>query len=323
MRNIELIKVCSDLGAGTQGACFGAEALQMMAQQDTGNPFQTLSLKTCHVPPSNGYHSQYAKNIEAIYKICRSIAQEVSSSLLSNRFPILISGDHSCAAGTIAGIKMAKSNSRLGVVWIDAHADLHSPYTTPSGNMHGMPLAASTNNDNTATTKQQIDDQTKAYWNKLKNLGGISPKILPQDIVYVSLRDFEEEEALLIKNHKIKVISTESVRRCGITDVANTILKQLEYCTDIYVSFDTDCLDASVSRGTGLPVDGGLMPHEARQLITLLAGNPKICSLEFTELNPFFDVNSETSAIIYQLFKAGIQSFRAKTFGEKIACQRS
>jgi len=323
MRNIELIEVCSDLGAGTQGACFGAEALQMMAHQDNGNPFQTLSLKTCHIPPSNGYHSSYAKNIEAIYKICRSIAQEVRSSLLVNQFPILVSGDHSCAAGTIAGIKMAKPNSRLGVVWIDAHADLHSPYTTPSGNMHGMPLAASINEDNKVTAKQHIDDQTHSHWKKLKNLGGISPKVLPQDIVYVSLRDFEDEEALLIKNHRIKTISTESARRCGIPSVVNTILKQLEYCTDIYVSFDTDCLDASISRGTGLPVDGGLMPYEAERLITLLMENPKICCLEFTELNPFFDTNSETTAIIYQLFKAGIQSLRAEAFAERIAYQSS
>jgi arginase len=323
MRNIELIEVCSDLGAGTQGACFGAEALQMMAQQDIDNPFQSLSLKTCHVPPSNGYHSTFAKNIEAIYKICRSIAQEVRSSLLANHFPILVSGDHSCAAGTIAGIKMAKPNSRLGVVWIDAHADLHSPYTTPSGNMHGMPLAASINDDNRLATKQHIDDQTHSHWKKLKNLGGISPKVLPQDIVYVSLRDFEEEEALLIKNHRIKAISTESVRRCGISGVVNTILKQLEYCTDIYVSFDTDCLDATISRGTGLTVDGGLMPHEAEQLITLLMENLKICCLEFTELNPFFDTNNETTAIIYQLCKAGIQSLRAETFAERIAYQSS
>jgi len=125
MRNIELIEVCSDFGAGTQGASFGAEALQMMAQQDTGNPFQTLSIKNCHIPPSNGYYSPYAKNIETIYKICQSIALEVRSSLLANHFPVLISGDHSCAAGTIAGIKMAIPKSRLGVVWIDANADLH------------------------------------------------------------------------------------------------------------------------------------------------------------------------------------------------------
>lgn len=320
-RTIELIEAGSDLGAGTHGACFGTEALQMMAHKDNSNLFQKLPRRICQTHPANGHHSQYARNIEAVYKICRSIAHEVRNSLDLGNFPVVISGDHSCAAGTIAGIKIAKPQSRLGVVWIDAHADLHSPFTTPSGNMHGMPLAASINADNQAQGKQEIDTQTRLYWEKLKNMGNLSPKILPQDIVYVSLRDFEKEEASLISAYGIKTISTETIRRCGMREAVKTILRQLDYCTDIYVSFDADCLDASVSIGTGLPVDGGLMPLEAELLITLLMENRKACCLEFTELNPFLDKDGETTTIIYQLLKKSMIALSNKAVAENVRFQ--
>ncbi|HEX2936772.1 MAG TPA: arginase family protein, partial [Bacteroidales bacterium] len=174
-KNIRLIEVCSDLGAGTRGASFGFEALEQMAQQEIANPFRTISAKRCHIPVPNGYSSPFARNIETIYQTCHSIANEVHHSINNRHFPVLISGDHSCAAGTIAGIKMARPNARLGVVWIDAHADLHSPFTTPSGNMHGMPLAASINEDNKQCLRQEIDPFTLHFWTKLKTLGNITP----------------------------------------------------------------------------------------------------------------------------------------------------
>jgi Arginase/agmatinase/formimionoglutamate hydrolase, arginase family len=319
MRNIQLIEVCSDIGAGTHGACFGFESLQMIAQLDTKSPFLSYPVKRCEIPVIQGFSSPFAKNIETIYSICQSVANEVNQSLSEQYFPVVISGDHSCAAGTIAGIKMAKPCSRLGVIWIDAHADLHSPFTTPSGNMHGMPLAASIGNDNKANQRQQIDLSTNVYWNRLKTLGNISPKILPQDIVYISLRDFEQEEAALIKSYGIKAISTQTVRRAKITGIVETILRQLEYCSDIYISFDTDCLDTSFSHGTGLPVDNGLIPSEAGQLLSLLLSNPKVCTLEFTELNPYLDINCETSTIMYQLLKKGINALQKQELAQQVA----
>lgn len=319
MRNIQLIEVCSDIGAGTHGSGFGFEALQMMALRDAMNIFQNYPVKSCYIPTIQGVSSPFAKNIETVYKTCQSIANEVYLSLSTGHFPLVISGDHSCAAGTIAGIKMAKPCDRLGVVWIDAHADLHSPFTTPSGNMHGMPLAASIGNDNKANLRQTIDLHTNFYWNKLKRLGNISPKIRPQDIVYISLRDFEPEEAALIKRFGIRAISTETLRNSGITSITDVIFRQLDYCSDIYISFDADCLDASVSQGTGLPVDNGIMPVEAEQLLTLLLANPKACTLEFTELNPFLDFNNETSTIIYNLLKKAIYSLPGQKLVQQVA----
>ncbi len=322
-KNIELIEAYSDLGAGTCGASFGAEALQIKSQHSEYKLLSKLPKKACYIPFQKGFTSSFARNIELVYNVCKSISIEVSDSLRRDKMPLVISGDHSCAAGTIAGIKIAKPHSRLGVVWIDAHADFHSPYTSPSGNMHGMPLAASINEDNMALAHQNIDTQTLFFWEKFKNLGNLSPKVLPQDIVYVSLRDFEKEEASLIKTHGIKCITTETLRRCGINSIVDTVLKQLDYCTDIYVSFDTDSLDASISKGTGLPVKGGLMSREAELLVELLMENPKISCLEFTELNPFFDINMESTTIIYQILEKALKVLQKEKATEQIIYQNS
>jgi arginase len=118
----------------------------------------------------------------------------------NNFFPVVLSGDHSTSGATITGIRMAKPKARLGVIWIDAHADLHTPYTTPSGNVHGMPLAIAINEDNEEYAVHEPDEETRKYWNQLKTMGKIAPKVLPEDIVYISLRDYQKEEKHLIEN---------------------------------------------------------------------------------------------------------------------------
>ncbi|RYF44569.1 MAG: arginase, partial [Cytophagaceae bacterium] len=147
--------------------------------------------------------------------------------------------------------------SKLGVVWIDAHADLHTPYTTPSGNMHGMPLSLSINEDNIESAVHDLDPDTTKMWNSLKNLGKIAPKVLPEDIVFIALRDFEKEEKALIDKYGIKVISTKEVRSKGPENIVRSVTRYLSDCTDIYVSFDVDSLDSSISKGTGTPVSNG------------------------------------------------------------------
>jgi len=138
--------------------------------------------------------SPYAKRLKGITTMYERVSKAVCDTVKSNFFPVLLSGDHSTAGATIAGIKMAKPKSKLGVIWIDAHADLHTPYTTPSGNMHGMPLSISINEDNIEMSTHDIDDATKQGWHYLKNLGKIAPKVLPEDVVFISLRDYEKKK---------------------------------------------------------------------------------------------------------------------------------
>jgi arginase len=198
---------------------------------------------------------------------------------------------------------MAKPHSVLGVIWIDAHADLHSPYTTPSGNMHGMSLAASIGADNQRKTIRDIESSTISFWEEFKNLGKISPKISPEHIAYVSLRDYEAEELHLIKKMGIANYKTGSIFKYGVDHIVTSIFNQLKDCTDIYVSFDVDCLDPAFSIGTGLPVEGGILPEDAIILTSLLLENPKVKCFEVTEYNPFLDYRNETGKIVYNILE--------------------
>jgi arginase len=234
------------------------------------------------------------------------ISKAVCDSIKSNFFPVVLSGDHSNAGGTIAGIKIAKPKSKLGVIWIDAHADLHTPYTTPSGNMHGMPLAAAIADDNQESRTHELDEKTAGLWNQLKSIGKIPQKVLPEDVVFISLRDYEKEEKHLIEKHGMKVITTSEVRRIGAENVSRKVLRYLSDCTDIYVSFDVDSLDSSISKGTGTPVSNGLKEREAEDLISKFMQNRKICCFEITEVNPTLDKENLMAEIAFNILQRSV-----------------
>lgn len=217
------------------------------------------------------------------------VANAVKNSLKGNEFPIVLAGDHSTAAGTISGIRMAYPKQRLGVIWVDAHADLHSPWTTPSGNMHGMPLAAVLNEDNASNKMNRPDKETLEWWNKIKKLGNIAPKLDYKDLVFIALRDTEPEETYLLKKHKVKVFSTSEVKRNGVEKIARDTLAHLNHCHLIYISFDVDSMDSSISKGTGTPVRNGITEKEAGSLLVRLIQNEKVCCFEIAEVNPTLD----------------------------------
>jgi len=234
------------------------------------------------------------------------VSKAVCDSIKGHFFPVVISGDHSNAGGTIAGIKMAKPKSKLGVIWIDAHADLHTPYTTPSGNMHGMPLAVSIAEDNKECKVHDLDEKTARQWEQLKHMGKSGQKVLPEDVVFISLRDFEKEEKHLIEKHGMKVITTSEVRRTGAENVCRKVLRYLSDCTDIYVSFDVDSLDAAISRGTGTPVSNGLKEREVEDLISKFMQNRKICCFEITEVNPTLDKENLMAEIAFNILQRSV-----------------
>jgi len=221
----------------------------------------------------------YAKRIDGILAIYERVANQVAMTLKKNHFPIVLAGDHSTAGGTIAGIKMAYPKQKLGVIWIDAHADIHSPFTSPSGNMHGMPLAVSLNEDNMANKMNKPDKETSDLWNRLKKVGGIAPKITYNDLVYIGVRDVEPEETYLLKKHKIKTFTTAEVKRNGVEKIARDALAHLSGCNLIYVSFDVDSMDSSISKGTGTPVRNGITEKEAGSLCVRLIQNEKVAAL--------------------------------------------
>jgi arginase len=250
--------------------------------------------------------SPYAKRINGVLTMYERVSKAVTETIKNNFFPVVISGDHSSAGGTIAGIKAAKPNSRLGIIWIDAHADLHTPYTTPSGNMHGMPLSASIAEDNEESKVHEIDEKTKKQWEQLKQFGKISPKVLPEDIVLISLRDYEKEEKHLIDKYGMYVITTAELRRKGPENVVKAALRFLTECTDIYVSFDVDSLDSSITKGTGTPVSNGLKEREAEDLVSKFMQNRKICCFEITEVNPTLDKENLMAEIAFNILQRSV-----------------
>ena len=309
MKNIKLIEVPSEIGAGTRGASLGIEAIKIAALDFMSNFFVHFPSEKIEVENNllfEPIQSPYAKRIHGVQTMYDRVSKAVSESMKAHFFPVVISGDHSNAGGTIAGIKMAKPKSKLGVIWIDAHADLHTPYTTPSGNMHGMPLAVSIAEDNEESKVHELDEKTAKQWDQLKKMGKINQKVLPEDVVFISLRDYEKEEKHLIEKHGMKVITTSDVRRNGAENVCRKVLRYLSDCTDIYVSFDVDSLDSSISKGPGTPVSTGLREREAEDLISKFMQNRKVCCFEITEVNPTLDKENLMAEIAFNILQRSV-----------------
>ncbi len=293
MKKIKLIEVKSEIGAGTRGAGMGVDAIKIAAL-DFGSSFFKRH-ESVEVPNENKLllepvENDFAKRIKGIYSLSERLAKQVSEFCKEEgTFPIVLAGDHTSAIGVTSGIRMTFPEKRLGIIWIDAHADIHSPYTTPSGNMHGMSIACIVGEDNKEHQINKPDEETIQQWEKLKNLGGIFPKVHYEDIVMVSVRDFERQEEYLLKKHNVKNISVTEIRNRGVERVAALMLSSLDTCDLIYISFDVDAMDPEISRGTGTPVPGGLTEKEVGNLVYYLLRSKKICCLEVVEINPTLD----------------------------------
>lgn len=305
MKKIKLIEVRSEIGAGTRGAGLGVDAIKIAAL-DFGSSFFKRH-ESVEVPNENKLllepvENEHAKRIKGVYSFSEKLAKQVSEFCKEEgTFPIVLAGDHASAIGVATGIKMAFPQKRLGIVWIDAHADMHSPYTTPSGNMHGMPIAALLGEDNKDMQVNKPDDETIQYWEKIKNLGDIYPKVRYEDIVMVSVRDYERQEEFLLKKHNVKNISVTEIRNRGAERIAALILTSLESCDVIYISFDVDSMDPELSRGTGTPVPGGLTEKEAGSLIYYLLRSKKVCCLEVVEVNPTLDKENQMAENAFEV----------------------
>lgn len=311
MRKIKLVEVRSEIAAGTRGASLGVDAMKI-ASLDKKSDFFTR-FDPINVPDANnflwkGNKHPHAKYIDGVYQVLKNVYSTVESLRLEKKFPIILAGDHSTAAGTIMGIKAANPEKRLGVIWIDAHADLHTPYTTPSGNMHGMPLAMTAHLDNMECQVNHPNPETISFWEKIKNIGGESPKIDPKNIVFISVRDTEKPEDYLIQKYGIKNFKTSEVRELGVSKVAQEALDILKDCDQVYISFDVDSMDSSISVGTGTPVPDGLTVEEAIQLNAELIKDKRVCCWEIVEVNPTLDTENTMAEAAFEVLEATTKS---------------
>jgi arginase len=290
---LKLLKNRSDIGAGTRGSDLGIDALEIAAINSNNDFFHRHLFEDIITHNETIYQkniNSFAQRIEHVAEQCNRVCNAVANSLQKNFFPIVLSGDHSSALGTISGIKKAYPNKKLGVIWIDAHADIHSPYTSPSGNIHGMPLAAALQEDNLACKVNEPNATTLLHWNNLKNVGTPDKKLLAQDLIYFGLRDFEAAEAHIIEKEEVSCYKVEELRFRGLEVCVKEAVEQLKDCDHIYISFDVDSMDCDhVSKGTGTPVPIGFFAEEIIGIFDQLFLSNKLVCIEFTEVNPLLD----------------------------------
>jgi arginase len=287
-RQLQFIFNPSELGAGTRGASLGPEAIRAAARAQNSTLFSEYPVYT--LPNRNDLLDRptnfpYAKRIDGVLQIFEGIKTQVKEAIDSGMFPLIIAGDHSSAGGTMAGLKLAYPGKRLGVLWIDAHADLHSPYTTPSGNIHGMPIATALGVDQSDLQKNNLDLTTMQYWNQLK-----SHSLKPADLIYIGVRDVEEEEIHAMKQLNLRNYTVKELRDRGLQTCIDEISEKLQACDIVYVSFDVDSMDPSeTSYGTGTPVPMGISFDEAKTILTSMSKLSNLACMELVEVNPCLD----------------------------------
>ncbi|HEY3402200.1 MAG TPA: arginase [Ohtaekwangia sp.] len=311
MKELKIIEVKSEIGAGTRGASLGVEAMKI-ASLDLNSDFfkqhESIEVENVNELLFDGAKHSYAKFIDGVMIMEERVCLEVYETIFDEFFPMIMAGDHSTSYGTIAGIKKAHPKARLGVIWIDAHADIHTPFTTPSGNMHGMALAMACGIDNFECKVNDPRGETLEYWEQLKNVGMPGPKIYPEDIVYIAVRDLEKPENYLLNKYNINFIETEDVKKLGAVNIAKKALEMLDHCDMIYVSFDVDSIDSRVSTGTGTPVPNGLTVEEAKTLNAELGKDPKVCAWEIVEVNPTLDTENRMAESAFEILEATAKS---------------
>ncbi len=233
------------------------------------------------------------RNLEAVVQASTKIADKVDKIMKEGSFPLVLGGDHSIAIGTLAGI--SKYFKRLGVIWFDAHGDLNTPETSPSGNIHGMPLAVSLGLGETTLTQ----------------IGGYCPKIQPENIVIIGARSLDEGEKRLIKEKGIKVYTMHEIDRLGIPKVIEETIAYFKNRSDgVHLSLDLDGLDPLYAPGVGTPVEGGLNYRESHFAMEMLFESGMITSAEFVEVNPILDERNKTGVLAVGLM--------ASLFGESL-----
>lgn len=233
------------------------------------------------------------RNLKAITKAASRLAGCVDSIIKKGSFPLVLGGDHSIAIGTLAGA--AQNYDNLGVIWYDAHGDLNTDETSPTGNIHGMPLAASLGFGHS----------------QLTGVGGFHPKVKPENVVIIGARDLDQGERDLIKEHSIKVYTMHEIDRLGMTKVMEETIDYLKGKTDgVHLSLDLDGLDPHDAPGVGTPVLGGISYRESHLAMEMLAESEIITSAEFVEVNPILDEKNKTAEVAVALM--------GSLFGEKL-----
>ncbi|MGZ3609590.1 MAG: arginase [Ktedonobacteraceae bacterium] len=291
--HIRVIGVPMDLGADRRGVDIGASAIRYAGLNDQ---LRRLDYEVHDVgnivvpqPESQPIGNTRLKYLEPILKVSEELADTVTAALEAKEFPLVLGGDHSIALGSITGVTRVYKD--ISVVWIDAHADFNTEETTPSGNIHGMILAALAG----------IGD---SY---LTGIGGWSPKIDPQKIILVGVRDLDRGEREFLRSHNVHVFTMSDIDQRGISNVMQEALSLAGKARDgIHLSLDMDALDPVHAPGVGTPVRGGLTYREAHMIMELIAESGHLIGMDVVEVNPILDRENATALLAVELVMSAL-----------------
>ncbi len=296
-KHIDIIGVPSDLGANMRGSNTGPAAVRIA---DLKQKLETLGHQVTdkgdiHIPLRENIspEDRELRYLPQIETLCTELAKEVEQSIANDRIPISIGGDHSLAVGSISGVAnhFYKKNKKIGLVWFDAHADINSPETSPSGNIHGMPLAALLGRGHEELTKI-LNDQ---------------PKLLAENSVLVGVRTIDERERANLKDLGVHCFTMREIDEKGMHHVMTQAIKYASAGTDaIHLSFDLDGIDPLYAPGVSTAVTGGLSFREAHLGLEMLADTGKVCAMDFVEVNPFTDRNNATARLAVDLIQSAL-----------------
>lgn len=292
MKKVDVIGAATTFGQPRLGVDLGPDALRYAglatmlsnlghAVNDTGNVHSDIKVDVENHSIKMGSN---LLNFDAVLDFSYRLAKQVDNSVSNGSFPLIIGGDHSLSVGSLAGLSRHYEN--LGVIWYDAHGDLNNSDTSPSGNIHGMPLGISCGLGH----------------DKLVNLYNEGVKVKPENVVLIGIRDLDEGEKEYIKNNNILAFTMMDIREIGISRVMEEAINHLRAMTDgIHLSLDVDALDPTETPGTGTPVAGGLSLSETQLAMNILSAAKAITSMDLVEVNPLLDYENITAERVVEI----------------------
>jgi arginase len=288
MRPVHIIGVPLDLGGGRRGVDMGPSAFRIAGLGERiaalGRPVTDKGDLAVPIPETRHMGDPRRRYIDDIATVCDALATSARESLDSGAFPLVLGGDHSLAAGSVAATSAVtrQRGGRLGLLWVDAHGDMNTPASSQSGNVHGMPLAALLGSEPA----------------ELSGLAGFSPKIDPAHVVLIGVRNLDEQEKQRVRDSRIHVFTMKDIDRAGIAQVIEqAIALASDGTSGIHVSFDLDVCDPTIAPGVGTPVKGGLDYREAHMVMEVLADSGRVVALDMVEVNPTLDVRNSTAEL--------------------------
>ncbi len=288
-KQVRIFGIPMDLGQSRRGVDMGPSAIRYAQLHEKLRTlgFNTIDEGNIHVAqaeqtPVLASTLLNAHFLPQVATICQATYDWISSRLQPNEFGLFLGGDHSISIGTISALA---ERCKIGVIWIDAHADMNNPSTSPSGNIHGMSLAV------------LLGEGAP----QLVNIGFAGAKLSPQEVVIIGAHDIDPSERLRVKNSGITVFTMRDVDEQGIANLSKRIIQQFAEMDAIHVSFDLDSCDPSVAIGVGTPVAGGFTYREVHLLMESLADSGKVCSIDVVECNPILDEHNRTASLAVEM----------------------